>query len=101
MFKAHGPFSSAVKNSLLVFVILAAVALPTAAQTPLQPASNMGSFRGRIVDPDTGQLITETVTIVVTKEGASNATRRVIDVNGEFVVSDLSPGRYVVQFRYK
>ncbi len=80
--------------SLASLVALAAIAVTSVAQTPV-------SFHGRIVDADTGQTATEEVTIVVTKEGASAATRRVIDVKGEFVVSDLTPGRYQIQFRYK
>jgi hypothetical protein len=90
------------KFSLASFVILAAIAVPAVAQTALRSGDDKGSFRGRIVDADTGQPVTEDgVTIVVTKEGESDATRRVIDIKGEFVVPDLSLGRYRVQFRYK
>lgn len=84
------------KHSFWSCVILAAIAMSAVAQTQT-PAS----FRGRIVDADTGQTATEEVTIVVTAVGASAATRRVIDVKGEFVVPDLAPGRYQIQFRYK
>ena len=90
-----------VKISLALFVILAAIAVPGGAQNPPQAASNMGTFRARMVDPDSGQLIAEPVTLVITKEGESAATRREIDVKGEFVLSDLAPGRYWVSFRYK
>ena len=101
MFNAHGLVSTAARFSLVSFVFLAAIAVLAVAQTPPQPASNAGSFRGRIIDLDTGQPVTQELTIVVTKEGAPDATRRVIDVTGEFVVSDLSPGRYRLQFREK
>jgi len=81
--------------ALACFLILAAIAVTLVAQTP-------GSFRGRIVDADSGQTVTEPgVTIVVTNTTESAAARRVIDVQGEFVVPDLSPGRYQIQFRYK
>jgi len=101
MFNANGLVSMVVRFSLVSFVILAAIAVPSVAQIPPQPASNAGSFRGRIVDLDTGQPVTQELTIVVTKEGAPDSTRRVMDVTGEFVVSDLSPGRYQLQFREK
>jgi hypothetical protein len=78
---------------LVSLVMLAAIAQPAVAQTP------PGSFRGRIIDADTGQPATREMTIVVTKQGESDATRRVIDVKGEFVVSGLSPGRYRLAFR--
>jgi len=79
----------------IVFVVLTAIAVTVAAQ------NDAGSFHGRIVDADTRQTATETVTIVVTKEGESAATRSVIDVKGEFVLPDLTLGRYQIQFRYK
>jgi hypothetical protein len=75
--------------SFLSFVMFAALA-----QTP-------GTFRGRMIDADTGQPTTDDVTIVVTKEGASDATRRTFDVKGEFTLPDMTPGRYRIQFRYK
>jgi hypothetical protein len=78
------------------------MALPAIAQTNGQPqGQTRGTFRGRIIDADTGQPATRDVTIVVTKQGESDATRRVIDVKDEFVVSDLSPGRYRIAFRDK
>jgi hypothetical protein len=80
--------------ALVSFVLLAAIAVSAAAQTT-------GSFRGRLIDADTGQPATQQLTIVVTKVGESDAPRRVIDVAGEFVVPDLSPGRYQIQFREK
>jgi hypothetical protein len=83
------------RRLLTSLLILAAIVTSAMAQAP-------GSFRGRIVDADTGQTVSEEgVTIVLTKEGASAASRRVVDVKGAFVVPDLSPGRYQIQFRYK
>jgi hypothetical protein len=101
MLKAHGRVSTAVRLSLESFVIVAAIAASAVAQTPPQAATDVGSFRGRIIDIDTGRPVTQEITIVVTKEGASDTTRRVMDVTGEFVVSDLSLGRYRLQFREK
>jgi len=85
--------------TLVTFVALSAIAVPALAQTPSLSATNAGSFRGRIIDADTGQPATQQLTIVVTKLGESGATRREMDVSGEFVVPNLSPGRYQLQFR--
>jgi hypothetical protein len=100
MFNAHGLVCTLVRFTLLPFVLLAVIAVSAVAQTPPQAPSNVGSFRGRIIDADTRQPVTQEITVVV-YPGGSDANRRVMDVTGEFVVSDLPLGQSRLSFREK
>jgi hypothetical protein len=97
MFSAYSRVSTVFRLSPVWLVLLGAFALPAVAQAPFPPADNVGTFRGRLFDTDTGQPITEDITVVI--QQAPDASRRVVDVAGEFVVSDLPVGRYALLFR--
>jgi hypothetical protein len=77
-----------------------AVAVPALAQAPPRPLGEGGSIRGRIIDADTGQLATRELTIEV-QDGATGMAARDIDAVGEFVVTDLPAGPYLLRVREK
>jgi hypothetical protein len=97
MFNAHSLISTLLRVCFVSFLIFAASAMPSLAQTPSQSGANPASLRGRIFDADSGQLIAQELTVVA--EGEPTANRREMKAAGEFLFSDLAPGRYQLLFR--
>ena len=77
-----------VNRGMVAFAIIAAVSLPSAAQTTL------GTIRGTVLDPSSAVL--PGVTIVVTDEATNVSRESQSDASGLFEVSNLRPGMYTV-----
>ncbi len=72
----------------LVFLLLAAVAVPAAAQTTL------GTIRGTVFDPQ--QNVVPGATVTVTDEGTGISREAQSDAQGLYEIPNLRPGTYTV-----
>ncbi len=89
----HFQLSSKVKKDLLkkITVLLSLIELG-GSQLTAQPK---GSISGKVTDKSNGEaLISATVQLVGTNRGA------LTDLDGVYVVKDLSPGKYTVRFTF-
>lgn len=82
------------RTGALVLIVILGATLALGQGSPAGTTSNntpVGMVRGRILDADSGQPVTQTVRVSVSN---GPETVRPVDGNGEYVVRDLAPGLY-------